>query len=211
MEVYEITGKIRLLSGLHIGAGNAYSAIGAVDSQVIRDPITRLPIIPGSSLKGKLRSLVSRFTNERLIDLKDEPDSIKRLFGTTESASRLIFRDLTLSNWEDLESKGLDGPTEVKYENSIGRLSAIANPRQIERVVRGSEFDLEIIYTCDDPLEIEQDLSVLKKAFQLLTYNYLGGHGSRGSGRIEFDDLSIILLSGKGELEIDEDYFNDVS
>lgn len=52
---------------------------------------------------------------------------------------------------------------------------------------------------------------MLKKAFQLLTYNYLGGHGSRGSGRIEFDDLSIILLSGKGELEIDEDYFNDVS
>ena len=25
-------------TGLHIGAGNAFSAIGAVDSQVVRDP-----------------------------------------------------------------------------------------------------------------------------------------------------------------------------
>lgn len=38
-------------TGLHIGGSSAFSAIGAVDSPVVRDTTTGLPIIPGSSLK----------------------------------------------------------------------------------------------------------------------------------------------------------------
>lgn len=209
MEVYEITGKVRLLSGLHIGGGNAFSAIGAVDSQVIRDQFTRLPIIPGSSLKGKLRTLLSQKIHGKSVSLNDEENEISRLFGSVQSPSRLIFRDLLLSNFDELQDKGLQGSTEVKFENSINRITAVANPRQIERVVRGSEFDLEIIYQTNEVEDILEDLENLKTALRLIELNYLGGHGSRGSGRIEFIDLELSHLSGEGVLEIDEDFFEE--
>lgn len=209
MEVYEITGKVRLLSGLHIFGGNAFSAIGAVDSQVIRDQFTRLPIIPGSSLKGKLRTLLSQKIHGKSVSLNDEENEISRLFGSVQSPSRLIFRDLLLSNFDELQDKGLQGSTEVKFENSINRITAVANPRQIERVVRGSEFDLEIIYQTNEVEDILEDLENLKTALRLIELNYLGGHGSRGSGRIEFIDLELSHLSGEGVLEIDEDFFEE--
>ena len=47
-------------TGMHIGGSSAFSAIGAVDSPVVRDCYTGLPIVPGSSLKGKLRTLLAR-------------------------------------------------------------------------------------------------------------------------------------------------------
>lgn len=47
-------------TGMHIGASGAFSAIGAVDSPVVRDTLTGNPIVPGSSLKGKLRTLLAR-------------------------------------------------------------------------------------------------------------------------------------------------------
>ena len=46
----EITGKIELLTGMHIGASDSFAAIGAIDTPVIKDPISGLPISPGSSL-----------------------------------------------------------------------------------------------------------------------------------------------------------------
>lgn len=67
----EITGTLTVLTGLQIGAGDGFSAIGAVDKPVVRDPLSRLPMIPGTSLKGKVRTLLSRqygagFTGSRM-------------------------------------------------------------------------------------------------------------------------------------------------
>ena len=53
-----ITGTITSVTGMHIGGASGFSAIGAIDSAVIRDVRTNLPMIPGSSLKGKMRSLL---------------------------------------------------------------------------------------------------------------------------------------------------------
>ena len=85
-------------TGLHIGAGNAFSAIGAVDSQVVRDPLTGLPMIPGSSLKGKLRSLLARSLSkdiQRMPDFDQDDGRIKRLFGSANPVhrARLQFAD----------------------------------------------------------------------------------------------------------------------
>ncbi len=55
-----ITGKIRTLTGLHIGATNDSVDIGSVDAYVIRDAYSGKPYIPGSSLRGKLRSLLEQ-------------------------------------------------------------------------------------------------------------------------------------------------------
>ena len=59
-----------------------------------------------------------------------------------------------------------------------------ATPRQIERVVAGSRFGVNIVYNLSDPKEMEEDLSLLSKAMKLLQLDYLGGHGSCGNGRV---------------------------
>lgn len=60
---YVIDADIRLLTGLHIGtAGNSLD-IGGVDNPVIKDAQGK-PYIPGSSLKGKLRSLMEFYSNK---------------------------------------------------------------------------------------------------------------------------------------------------
>ncbi len=57
-QIQKLTGQIELLSGLHIGSGNTEIHIGGTDNPVIKNPITQAPYIPGSSIKGKMRSLL---------------------------------------------------------------------------------------------------------------------------------------------------------
>jgi CRISPR-associated protein Csm3 len=49
-------GKIEVLTGIRIGGNSDNFDIGGMDNPVIRDPFTGLPFIPGSSIKGKMRS-----------------------------------------------------------------------------------------------------------------------------------------------------------
>ena len=46
----KLTASLVLDSGLHIGGSSDFAPIGAVDSTFIRDPYTKQPMIPGSSL-----------------------------------------------------------------------------------------------------------------------------------------------------------------
>ncbi len=62
-----IEGTIEVVTGMHIGGNDAFSAIGAVDKPVIKDSRTQEPIIPGSSLKGKLRTLLARSLSDAII------------------------------------------------------------------------------------------------------------------------------------------------
>ncbi|WP_448594426.1 type III-A CRISPR-associated RAMP protein Csm3 [Thermoflexus hugenholtzii] len=55
-----ITGVLQALTGLRIGGAGAGMEIGGLDNVVIRDPVTGRPYVPGSSLKGKMRSLLTR-------------------------------------------------------------------------------------------------------------------------------------------------------
>jgi len=57
-KISDIRGQIELVSGLHIGSGNAEMHIGGTDNPVIKNPATNEPYIPGSSIKGKMRSLL---------------------------------------------------------------------------------------------------------------------------------------------------------
>lgn len=200
-----ITGKIKVLTGLHIGTSGDFSAIGAVDSIVIRDTVTNKPIIPGSSLKGKMRYLLARTkynTSTELKDIKEECQKIKRLFGSSGNKeknetiilSRLQFCDMLLRDYgRDVE---FDLPyTEIKYENTIDRGTGVANPRQQERVPAGSEFDFRLIYNVENTKnmeeEVKRDFENILLMFELLEDDYLGGHGTRGYGRVKFEDLKL--------------------
>lgn len=205
-----INGELEIVTGLHIGTGGEFSAIGAVDLPVIRDKITNLPIIPGSTLKGKMRSLMARrFNTAKAKTPDDDAPEIVALFGGMKKQSRLIFSDMYLTNYDEIKKSGLNDPTEIKYENTINRLTSIANPRQIERVIRQSKFGVEIIYTADDDADIESDIKLLAEGMKLLQYDYIGGHGSRGYGKVKFNDLNAQIVIGD-ENEALEDNINDI-
>ena len=199
-----IEGTIVLKTGMHIGGSSDFSAIGAIDSPVVRDTLTRLPLIPGSSLKGKMRYLLAKEMNNGILlnEPNNDQDEILRLFGSSEKdkirRASLKFNDIKLSNLAELETFNVSS-TEVKFENTIDRKTAVANPRQIERVIAGSKFDFEIFYNLDDIKEVEKDFENIKQGFDLLEFDYLGGHGTRGSGRIAFENLSVITAVGNFE------------
>lgn len=199
----KISGILRLLTGMHIGASNDFSTIGAVDSIVVRDPVTKRPVIPGSSIKGKMRHLLSRAHPEGpFLEIKNEPDDMMRLFGGTPEGggrdtmivARLQFIDLFMSE----ASAGRLGKmntdlylSEIKFENTISRITGEANPRQMERVPAGAEFDFNLIYNIENIDEVESDFKNLAAAISLLHMDYLGGGGTRGNGRVHIKDIKL--------------------
>ena len=206
----EITGTLEVLTGMHIGGSSAFAAIGAVDSPVVRDTFSDQPMIPGSSLKGKMRALLAQKYNDRKhlpdsYSCEDDDPRILRLFGSAKKnqiqRSRVLFRDMMLSNMKELREYGLNSATEVKFENTISRMTAISNPRQIERVIPRTKFDLSIVYNVQEADEVIPDLQLLAEGMQLLGFDYLGGHGSRGYGKVKFSDLQLRPVVG----EIDHD------
>ena len=213
-----IEGKLEVVTGLHIGGASSFAAIGAVDSPVVRNSRDNQPMIPGSSLKGKMRSLLARQRNQKISGNMDEDEEgILRLFGSAKNGNvrvgRLIFSDLFLAEQDSLES-----PVEVKFENSINRLTAVANPRQLERVIPGTQFNLKLLYELKDTTDREKDKHAeyyqgteeewILKDFQslidgmkLLELDYLGGSGTRGYGQVQFCNLSAGLVYGDEALE----------
>lgn len=179
------TGTITLKTGLHIGGTNAALNIGGPDNFVIRNPINNIPYIPGSSLKGKMRSLIEITTG----DLSSNSVA-GRLFGCATPAekrpSRLIVRDaeLDVSHPEMFENTDMFY-TESKTETSIDRITAVSNPRTIERVPAGARFKLNMVLNIFEGEDEQELIKTLKKGIELLHDDYLGGHGSRGYGQVE--------------------------
>ena len=73
----------------------------------------------------------------------------------------------------------------------------MANPRMIERVPAGMEFDFQLVYNIEDESQMEKDMEVLRRGFRLLQLDYLGGHGSRGYGRIAFSAFRVQKMDPK--------------
>lgn len=197
----QITGKIEVKTGMHIGGSSAFAAIGAVDSPVIKDIRTNLPMIPGSSLKGKMRTLLAKEYNTGVAKKPDEDaPCLLRLFGCAKEKqakrSRVLISDMFMANEKELRELGLQSLTEIKFENTINRATAVANPRQIERAIRGTLFDLDIIYEVEKEEEILEDMEILAEGFKLLQYDYIGGNGSRGYGKILFKNIRADVVVG---------------
>ncbi|RMH71388.1 MAG: type III-A CRISPR-associated RAMP protein Csm3 [Cyanobacteria bacterium J007] len=268
-----LLGKFRLKStltvetGLHIGGGGDNLDIGGLDKPVIRNPLDRYPYLPGSSIKGKLRSILERLLNKPLNraggsdtyryesdDLEDGYSEVvrgnnsqlipftgakhcpvSRLFGSTgaicwieeqiarqqglvgnkaklktidnksyasikgrNAPARLIVRDCHLTQDSIAKLQQIDTGlymTEWKFENGIDRITSAANPRQLERVPAGSKFNFEIIYTVENREQAEEDLRNIAIALAILEDDALGGHGSRGYGKISFQNFEFFYRS----------------
>jgi len=203
---YRISGSIECLTGLHIGGVAEELKIGGTDSPVIMDRIRNLPYIPGSSLKGKMRSLLELRHGDawltedgRVHSCTDPSCNLCVTFGRSASDSvksgptRIVVRDSypdekTLAVW-DSKDDVLHG-TGVKGENFLNRITSMATPRFIERVPAGSSFSFEIIFSHYEP-EDDKRLKLIFEAMTLLEDNYLGASGTRGYGKIRFTDLTL--------------------
>ena len=207
-KIINITGTIQLITGLHIGAGKDNIEIGGLDLPIMKQPNTKAPYIPGSSLKGKMRSLLE-VTQLGLgqykprINEKGEPCGcgddnclICTIFGVHKASqekakvTRLLVRDSLLN--DDFMEKHKNGnlPMEIKYENTINRVKGIAdNPRPVERVPAGTEFTFNIALKIYENDREEDFIRVIKTGLKLLELDAIGGHSSRGSGQIKFKDL----------------------
>jgi CRISPR-associated protein Csm3 len=209
-KIAHISGRIRVLSGLHIGAGKDTIEIGGLDQPIIKHPLSQEPYIPGSSVKGKMRSLLEVYyfinngrTRGYVSDGKpcgcgqrDCPACV--IFGpgpscdkkTAESGpTRLIVRDSILCEEDRLRFERGELPMEVKYENIIHRVKGVAeHPRPLERVPAGVSFDFNLsfkVFEGDD----KSLLDYVYKGLRLIELDALGGCGSRGCGQVRFDNL----------------------
>jgi CRISPR-associated protein Csm3 len=216
LDITEITGTLIVKTGLRIGAGDTEMRIGGVDNPIIKHPYTLEPYIPGSSLKGKVRSLLEMKsglmgkTDGAPLAIKHlsgldgaklaEAIKILRLFGAGGSEAKAIvdekigptrvsFADCSLdTGWrEKTLSLGLSF-TEIKSENAINRIQGVAqNPRFTERVPADAEFAFTITLK---KMDIDQGYDLeqfLIEGLRLLSLDALGGSGSRGYGRIQLN------------------------
>lgn len=191
-----IEGVIQLKTGLHIGGSSTALDIGGIDNNVIKTA-DGVPYIPGSSLKGKLRTLYALGKGYERIE--DEDENMKRVFGIdadkTETRTRLVVRDAFLDeedfkNNDEFSELELDY-TEGKWENTINRLKSSATPRQMERVPAGAQFNCRLVYNIFDQKDIANLNDIVIPALRYLQDDYLGGSGSRGYGQIEFQNMSV--------------------
>ncbi len=147
---YILTGEIELLSGMRIGGSDDMLQIGGTDLTCIKDPGTGLPYIPGSSIKGRMRSGLEKRLGKRGKNQGDpcgcaeESCPVCRIFGPhmntrhTLGPTRIIVRDAHLVG---------DGSfaVENKTESINNRMTgAAAHPRTVERVATGAKFGFEI-------------------------------------------------------------------
>ena len=210
-------------------------AIGNVDLPVIRDARTNRPYIPGSSLKGKMRSLAEKLTGApqnrsigRDVNIHVAEDSaqygkywVNPVFGVpgevkfdVPAPNRLIVRDvpLTPESEQELLAAKTDLPfTEVKWEAAIDRVTSAAVPRQIERVPAGAVFGpMELVFS----VFLKEDAALFDHmitSLQLVEDDYLGGQGSRGSGKVTFRNLSVVCKRGDDYSASEAREFADLS
>ncbi len=220
-------GKIETVSGLHIGGTEAGMEIGGVSSFIVRNPSDNMPYIPGSSIKGKMRSLIElvqgRIGNKPMGLVKNgpcmEPESHgAKLFGNVTNGeeggqrpSRIIVRDCM---WQ--------GPTafkntdlffaQAKTEVVLDRLTAKAMPRTIERVPQGAIFGLSIVLNIFEGENEKELVDLVLQGLRLLQDDYLGGNGSRGYGEIKVNLETIVArdanyyLTGTDEEDLQKTY-----
>lgn len=195
-------GTLTCLTGLRIGGSKESIEIGGLENTIIRHPISDLPYIPGSSMKGKMRSLLEQ--KYGIVEDNGEPSRsgthlVCRVFGPHKNVNhslgptRILVRDANLTDDSRLVLEKAQAEkgvffAEVKTENLVNRKTGAAeHPRTQERVPADTKFDFEIavrVFENDNETEI---LNLVKEGLALLEQDYLGSSGSRGYGKVKLE------------------------
>lgn len=142
-KIIEFKGTMTVKSGVHIGGTNEGTKVGGCDNPVIRNPLTNDPYIPGSSIKGVLRSTAEKMPAYAYKIRDGKPCGcgqrdciVCKLFGAhmnkkPESGEpRLIIRDMNM-NRDFLDNLFTSGGnrsdlTEIKTSTMIDRRTNMA-------------------------------------------------------------------------------------
>jgi CRISPR-associated protein Csm3 len=152
-----LEGEMHCETGLHIGAGKGSLEIGGSDNPVVKDAQGR-PYIPGSSLRGKIRSLLEQYSGaavpselvylsrrkgqEVRIHQSDRPDDeICLLFGRNAGRMERVTGDpLDSHNATPARLAVFDAPLEIESitppmrENLDDELTEVKNENAIDRI-----------------------------------------------------------------------------
>jgi len=204
-----ISGVITCKTGMRIGGSKDDIDVGGTDSPIIRDPLTGLPYIPGSSLKGKLRSYLEyKYGKVKQKGLPcgccNDDCLVCKVFGphlTNVSnrehdlgPTRIIVRDAHLSKESQerflpLLQQGINY-AELKRENIINRATGVAADlglRTGERTLASAKFDFTIHVRIFEGDPEDRILSFIEEGLEGLRSEYLGGSGTRGYGWVDVD------------------------
>lgn len=217
--IQKLTGTLELVTGLHIGSGNNEMHIGGTDNPVIKHPLTMEPYIPGSSIKGKIRSLLEwelgvvgltggsplgfkHITSLQPDDLGKAKDILRLFGGTPEGGganealvkeigpTRLAFWDCSLDKtWVDEMNRRNLLLTETKMENMIDRIRGVAEHPRNTERVPAGAR-FEFNLTIRQH-DGESLLHTVWRGLKLLELTGLGGSGSRGYGKVKFTQLAL--------------------
>lgn len=195
-------GKINLLTGMHIGGPKESIKIGGIDNPVIRNPITNMPYIPGSSLKGRFRMALELKYNDYTKEgdkgygpstNPDHESLVCKLFGNgdtkkSKEPTRLIFRDANLTEGYE---KFIEGEEKIEVKMDRDKLAGFkGGNRTQERIAAGAKFDLEIMIRVFEGDDEGKFKSRLDEAMKIVELEFLGGSGSRGYGQVKFEDIT---------------------
>lgn len=228
--IQKLTGNLELITGLHIGSGNNEMHIGGTDNPVIKHPLTLEPYIPGSSIKGKVRSLLEwelgvvgltegrplgfKHIGQLLGDEQVQAKNILKLFGgapepKTEASlvneigpTRLAFWDCSLDpSWVmQMNDRNLL-LTETKMETAIDRITGTAANGSLRNTERVlAGARFEFNLTIRQHDNDQALLPTIWRGLKLLELTGLGGSGSRGYGKVKFASLHLDGVDVLGEL-----------
>lgn len=119
----QLEATIEIVTGLHIGSGDTEMHIGGTDNPVLKHPHSNEPYIPGSSLKGKMRSLlewragVVAVSNGSPIGFKH----LEKLNGEQKVQAEAILKLFGISGGDKADDKeaaaarGKIGPTRLSF------------------------------------------------------------------------------------------------
>jgi CRISPR-associated protein Csm3 len=198
-----IKGEIITQTPLHIGSGKKDTGISEV-TPVITD-LSGQPYIPGSSIKGKVRSEAERIARQNNLGACNPPHvedmcgTLKRspgefcicckIFGTAASskgvsvASKVKFRDSYPIEKSETVLLTRAGIALDRSTGSVSRGAVFQN----EAVSAGIRFSLEMV--CDN-ME-EKEMNLLRAALKSVQESALGGFSSRGYGKVKFKIQSV--------------------
>lgn len=227
--IRKFQGTLELVTGLHIGSGNNEMHIGGTDNPVLKHPLTQEPYIPGSSLKGKIRSLlewrlgVVGLTEGRPLGFRDigklqggeqsRAKDLLRLFGGAPEGSgqdmklveeigptRLAFWDCSLTRaWVAEMNRRNLLLTETKMENTIDRIRGVA---EHPRNTERVPAGAGFDFALTVRIHDGDDLlAMVYEGLKLLELTGLGGSGSRGYGKVRFSALGLDGQDVKSELD----------
>jgi CRISPR-associated protein Csm3 len=210
-----VTVDIEAATGLHIGGNSTGLEIGGLDKAVIRNPLTSQPYIPGSSLRGKMRSQTEKVLGlpqnnpigQATIHVCRNEDDYKKnggcpvchVFGVPaeigySGPTRLVVRDVALTEKSVADLDKINSElrfSELKTEVAIDRVTSAAVPRTMERVPAGAVFGpAEMVFGIYGKEDYDR-LKTVIEAMQLVEDDYLGGAGSRGSGKVKFTSIKV--------------------